>query len=80
MKTSLELPDSLFKRARAIAQKRGTTLRALIEEGLHIVLARAENPPKIEPKILVFGGEGYSEQYKECDLGWEHLKKFVYPE
>lgn len=38
MKTTVDLPDALFQRARKLAKKRGTTLRSLIEDGLLRVL------------------------------------------
>jgi Arc/MetJ family transcription regulator len=38
MKTTIEIADSLFAEARALAAARGTTLRALVEAGLRQVL------------------------------------------
>lgn len=37
MKTTIELPDGLFLRAKTIARQRGTTLRRLVIEGLETV-------------------------------------------
>ncbi len=34
VKTTLEIPDSLFRKAKAIAAERGQTLKALITEAL----------------------------------------------
>jgi hypothetical protein len=34
MKTTIQISDSLFKEARKVAHEEGTTLRALVEEGL----------------------------------------------
>jgi hypothetical protein len=34
MKTTVEIAEDLFARTREVAQREGTTLRALIEEGL----------------------------------------------
>lgn len=41
MKTTIDIADALFERARQEARDRGTTLRALVEEGLRAVLERA---------------------------------------
>ena len=41
--TTIELPEALVKRARIYAIRRGTTLRALVEQGLRHVLARKED-------------------------------------
>ncbi len=43
MKTTVEISDVLFERARAAAKQRGTSLRALIEAGLNNVLAGSES-------------------------------------
>jgi hypothetical protein len=39
MKTTVEVPDDLYRRAKAEAALRGRKLRDLIEEGLRLVLA-----------------------------------------
>lgn len=38
MKTTVEVPDDLYRRAKAAAALRGRKLRDLIEEGLRLVL------------------------------------------
>lgn len=38
MKTTIEVPDDLYRRAKAEAALRGRRLKDLIEEGLHLVL------------------------------------------
>jgi hypothetical protein len=38
MKTTVEVPDALYRRAKAEAALRGRKLRDLIEEGLQLVL------------------------------------------
>jgi hypothetical protein len=42
MKTTIEIPDSIFRRAKSVAAERGIPLRALITEALADRL-RAEN-------------------------------------
>jgi hypothetical protein len=39
MKTTVELPDDLYRRAKAEAALRGSKLKDLIEKGLRLVLA-----------------------------------------
>jgi len=46
MKTTIELPDDLFRQAKAEAALRGRRLKDLIEEGLRLALA----PPEIRPR------------------------------
>lgn len=56
MKTTIEIADELFNRARKRAQRDQTTLRALVEEGLRRVL-RAPPETTTEPfEFPVFGG------------------------
>ena len=38
MKTTVDISDELFARARKMAEQQGTTLRNLIEEGLQLAL------------------------------------------
>jgi Arc/MetJ family transcription regulator len=44
MKTTIEVSDALLEAAKRHARERGTTLRALVEEGLRGVLERAASP------------------------------------
>jgi hypothetical protein len=47
MKTTVEVPDELYRRAKAEAALRGRKLRDLVEEGLRLVLEapRRTHPP-----------------------------------
>jgi len=59
MKTTIEINDELFRSARRRAADTGTTLRALVEEGLRSVLARGSEPA-VAPsfQLRVFRGTG----------------------
>jgi hypothetical protein len=45
MRTTVRLPEELLQRAKTAAAREGTTLTALIERGLRIVLQRPSTPP-----------------------------------
>jgi hypothetical protein len=50
MKTTVEVPDELYRRAKAEAALRGRKLRDLIEEGLRLALEaspRTRRPPSL---------------------------------
>lgn len=44
MKTTVELPDPLYRQAKAVAALRGRKLKDLVEEGLRLVLAAPSDP------------------------------------
>ncbi|HEY7245426.1 MAG TPA: hypothetical protein VH678_16275 [Xanthobacteraceae bacterium] len=44
MKTTIEMPDDLYRAAKAEAALRGRKLKDLIEEGLRLVLASSRRP------------------------------------
>jgi hypothetical protein len=46
MKTTFELPDDLYRRAKAEAALRGRKLRDLVEEGLRLVLEAPRKTPR----------------------------------
>lgn len=60
MRTTVRLDDALLDRARKEAARRGTTLTALIEEGLRFTLRRPHvrdgRPPVVLPECRAGGG------------------------
>jgi hypothetical protein len=55
MKTTIEINDGLLQRARRLSVEKSTTLRALVEEGLRVVLDGAHAPAAIRPfQLRVF--------------------------
>ena len=64
MKTTIELPDPLFRRAKILAAQRGTTLREMVVEGLRRVTdgePSAPAPPALtsaEAAVATLGAHG----------------------
>lgn len=52
MKTTVEIPDSLFRKAKAKAAERGQTLKEFISEALQERLARGSNGRPGEPEWM----------------------------
>jgi len=77
MKTTVEIADDLFARTRELAQREGTTLRALLEEGLRVTLARRDQKttPYRWPDLSV-PGEGLDPEIEEGR--WEPLRDRIY--
>ena len=76
MKTTLDIADNLLLRAKAVARRRGTTLRALAEEGLELALARHEARTAVRARPVVVDGEGVSPEF--AGSAWERLRSAAY--
>ena len=76
MKTTIEIAEDLFARTRELARREGTTMRALIEEGLRATLARREQKAPYHWPDLSVGGDGVSPEVAEG--GWELIRDRIY--
>ena len=77
MKTTIEVQDRLLRAAKDTARKEGTTLRALVEEGLRKALeSRARPKKKFRLRHVVFTGDGL---VPGIDLeNWEQIRSLIY--
>jgi hypothetical protein len=78
MKTTIELPDDLLERGKAVAKRENSTLKALIEEGLRLALReRARARGRAAPfAVRPFHGDGLSPEFS--DAGWERIRDEIY--
>jgi hypothetical protein len=53
MRTTVDIPDELFRRAKSQAALRGRKLKDLVEEGLRLVLEEQKAPGPAEKKAPV---------------------------
>lgn len=69
MKTTIELPDALFHRAKVVAAQRATTMKQLLVTALEKELAErpAPQPVELTPE--------QQEIYEICEMGYPVLKK-----
>lgn len=59
MRTTLDLDDHLLREAKRLAAERGTTLTAVMEDALRIVVRRVEQPkPRRRRKLPTTGVPG----------------------
>ncbi len=77
MKTTVEISDSLFAEARQLATRENRSLRALIEEGLRLVVgSRRAKRGRFEMRKASFGGEGLAPDLASGN--WEQIRQRIY--
>ena len=70
MKTTVDIADPILREAKRLAARRGTTLRAVIEDALRDALARErERPAEVEVRTVTFGGQGLQPGLSWDDFG-----------
>lgn len=76
MKTTIEISDALLREARKVAAREGVTLRALVERGLHRVVAETKQRPPFRMRDGSFKGKGLQAEVR--DASWEQLRDMIY--
>jgi len=76
MKTTIEISDPLTRDARRLAASRKLTLRALVEEGLRLAIARHQEEQPFRLRHVTFGGDGLRPEF--ADAGWERIRDAAY--
>ena len=76
MKTTVEIPDDLFKRAKNLAAAEETTLKSLLVEGLRWVLRQRKKPSRFRLKDRSVSGQGVQPGISEGE--WEQLRGLIY--
>lgn len=76
MKTTLEISDAILEEAKRLAVEEGTTVRALVEEGLRRALNEHRLARSFQLKRASVGGRGLQPGVKEGS--WERLRDLVY--
>jgi hypothetical protein len=76
MKTTVQIPDSLFNEARKVARKKHTTMKALIETGLRRVIAEHSQRERFKLRKATFKGKGL--QPHLAGASWDQLRDISY--
>jgi len=74
MKTTVEIPDSLFEQAKACAASKGVPLRRIVEEGLRAVIEHEQkNRSRFKLRDGSYGGKGVG-----AKLRWQAMRQAIY--
>ncbi|MBX7245029.1 MAG: type II toxin-antitoxin system VapB family antitoxin [Candidatus Sumerlaeaceae bacterium] len=76
MKTTVHIPDALFNEARRVAQNEGTTLKALVEEGLRETIARRGRRGTFRLRDASFKGQGLHPEFEGAS--WDKIRDAAY--
>lgn len=76
MKTTIEIADPLMREARKVAADQGTTLRALVEQGLRRVIDERKEKPPFKLQLVTSGGQGLRPELKNA--GWDEIRDLIY--
>jgi hypothetical protein len=76
MKTTLDIADPLLREARHVAAREGTTLRALVEQGLRQVVAEKKRKRAFRLRKASFKGHGLRPEL--ADAGWGRIRDLAY--
>jgi hypothetical protein len=82
VKTTLEIPDALFRKAKSTAAERGQTLKQFVTEAVQEKLAVKKDLNSSEPPWMkLFGaGKQYAEAIHEIDREIEREFEQIEPE
>jgi hypothetical protein len=76
MKTTVQIPDTLFEEARKVAQRERITLKALIEEGLRRIIADRKRRTAFRLRKASFKGNGLRPEF--AGASWDQIRELSY--
>jgi hypothetical protein len=76
MKTTIDIPDPVLDEARKLAEREGTTVKALVELGLRRVIAERRRGGAFKLRKASFKGRGLRPELEGAS--WERLRELAY--
>jgi hypothetical protein len=76
MKTTVDISDELLKKAKRLAAKRRTTLRAIIEQGIRNIIKEQQRGAKYVLPDMSVDGKGLQPEFK--NKAWSDIRDAAY--
>jgi Arc/MetJ family transcription regulator len=76
MKTTIDLADPLLAEARKLVRRDGTTVRALVEQGLRQVLVQKRRAAPFRLRDASFDGDGLRPDLRGAS--WDRVRELAY--
>jgi hypothetical protein len=74
VKTTVDIPDSLFEEAKSCAESRGVPFRQIVEEGLRTIVGQGrESRKRFRLRDGSFGGKG-----RASSRSWSDIRQTIY--
>ncbi len=76
MKTTIDIADNIAIQSRRLSQRENVTFKALVEEGLLLVIEKHAARPKRTVKPVTFKGNGMTGEFQPGT--WNHVRDTIY--
>lgn len=76
MKTTIQIPNSLFEEARKLAHRERTTFKALVEEGLRRIISDRKRRGGFRLRKATYKGNGLQPQLSGAS--WDQIRELSY--
>ena len=76
MKTTIDIASNILSRSKELARRENVTFRALVEEGLELVLVQRQARRKVPIKPVIFRGQGLTPLYRKAS--WVRIRDAAY--
>ena len=76
MKTTIQIPNSLLKEVRKLANEENTTLKSLMEEGLRRIISERKRRGRFKLRKATFKGKGLQPNLEGAT--WDRIRDLSY--